>query len=148
MRVVVTGGAGFIGMHSVTALLAAGHTVLVIDDMRHRSSGELPAAADCVEADVATHAARDAVARFRPGAVLHLAAQGGVNRSWRDPVSDARCNVLGTVSVLRAAADSGATRFVLASSGGALYGDARRLPSHEDDISAIDERREWAFLDS
>ena len=133
MRVVVTGGAGFIGVHSVAALIDSGDTVLVIDDLRHRSSLLLPAAADVAECDVATQEARDSVARFRPDAVLHLAAQGGVNRSWRDPVADARCNVLGTVSMLRAAAEVEATRFVFASSGGALYGDAARLPSGEDD---------------
>ena len=68
-----------------------------------------------------------------PTAILHLAAQGGVNRSWREPAADAHINVLGTVSVLAAAIAAGCRRVVVASSGGALYGAARRLPTPEDE---------------
>ncbi len=135
-RVLVTGGAGFIGTHSVDALLAGGATIMVVDDLRHRSHRPLAGAAELAVHDVAEEAARDAVTAFRPDAVLHLAAQGGVNRSWRQPADDARCNVLGTVSMLQAAVDAGCTRFVMASSGGALYGDAVRLPSAEGDPTA------------
>ena len=80
-RVVVTGGAGFIGVHSVEALLAAGAEVLVIDDLRHASYRPLPGAARLEAADVAEPAARDAITSWRPSAILHLAAQGcGVDR--------------------------------------------------------------------
>ena len=76
--------------------------------------------------------------RSRPGSrrtILHLAAQGGVNRSWREPAADAHINVLGTVSVLAAAIAAGCRRVVVASSGGALYGAAPRLPTPEDEPS-------------
>ena len=133
MRVAVTGGAGFIGTHTVEALVAADATVLVFDDMRHASQRRLPAATEVVEHDVASPAARSALQTFRPEAILHLAAQGGVNRSWREPAEDARCNVMGTVSVLQAAVDAECARVVIASSGGALYGDSPNLPSSEDE---------------
>jgi UDP-glucose 4-epimerase len=132
-RVVVTGGAGFIGVHSVEALLDAGADVLVIDDLRHSSYRPLPDAARLEAADIAEEPARQAIRAWKPTAILHLAAQGGVNRSWREPAMDAHINVLGTVSVLTAAISAGCRRVVVASSGGALYGAARRLPTPEDE---------------
>lgn len=135
-RVVVTGGAGFIGTHSVERLLEAGATVLVIDDLRHASARGLPGAARLLELDVGGEHVADAIAGFTPDAVLHLAAQGGVNRSWREPVADAANNVLATVNVLQACIGSGVSRFVFASSGGALYGDTSTLPTPEDQTPA------------
>lgn len=132
-RVVVTGGAGFIGVHSVEALLASGAEVLVIDDLRHASYRRLSEQARLEVADVAEAQAREAIQTWKPTAILHLAAQGGVNRSWREPAEDAHINVLGTVSVLAAAIAAGCRRVVVASSGGALYGVARRLPTPEDE---------------
>ena len=130
-RVVVTGGAGFIGVHTVEALSADGDAVLVIDNLSHQSDRRLPESCDVVVHDVCSAEARAAVVAFKPAAVLHLAAQGGVNRSWREPAVDARINVQGTISVLEAACDSVCPRVVLASSGGALYGSADHLPSDE-----------------
>lgn len=134
-RVVITGGAGFIGVHSVEAVVDAGAEVLVVDDLRHASYRALPAAARLEVADIAEAAARNAIEAFQPVAILHLAAQGGVNRSWREPAADAHINVLGTVSVLTAAIACGCRRVVVASSGGALYGAAERLPTPEDEPS-------------
>lgn len=131
-RVVVTGGAGFIGVHTVEALLADGCAVLVIDNLSHPSDRALPGACDLVVRDVRDAEARTALTAFTPTTVLHLAAQGGVNRSWRDPGADARSNVQGTVSVLDAARECACPRVVIASSGGALYGAADQLPSNED----------------
>ena len=134
-RVVVTGGAGFIGTHSVEALIGDGASVLVIDDMSHASTRPLPSTCEVVVADVGGAEARHVISRFEPSAVLHLAAQGGVNRSWREPAVDARINVLGTVNVLQAARDAGC-RVVLASSGGAVYGAVDDLPASEDAATA------------
>lgn len=130
-RVVVTGGAGFIGHHSVAALLAEGAAVLVLDDLRHACPLGAPAGAELVAADMASPAAAAAVERFRPAAALHLAAQAGVNRSRRDPAGDALANVVGTVAFAKACLDAGTDRFVMASTGGAIYGRARRLPTPE-----------------
>jgi UDP-glucose 4-epimerase len=130
-RVVVTGGAGFIGTHTVRALLAGGAAVLVIDDLRHASNAGLDDAAELAVIDVAADAALRAVVAFGPDAVLHLAAEGGVLRSWREPVASATANVLGTINVLAAAHAAGCPRVVMASSGGALYGNTDRLPTPE-----------------
>jgi UDP-glucose 4-epimerase len=130
-RILVTGGAGFIGLHTVRALAAEGASVLVLDDMRHACGEPLPRTVELEAVDINTPRAADAVARFRPDAVLHLAAQGGVSRSVRDPAGDAVINVVGTASMLKATVDAGCRRFVFASSGGAIYGRARRLPTPE-----------------
>jgi len=134
-RVAVTGGAGFIGVHTVEALLDGGASVLVIDDLRHSSYRPLPGSARLEAVDVAEAPARNAIQAWKPDALLHLAAQGGVNRSWREPAADAHINMLGTVSVLAAAIACGCRRVVVASSGGALYGAAARLPTPEDEPS-------------
>ena len=130
-RVLVTGGAGFIGHHTVLALIEAGKRVLIIDDLRHACGAAAPPGVEQVVAELSSAEAAAAVKQFQPNAVLHLAAQGGVSRSVRDPAGDARINVLGTVALLKATADAGCRRFVFASSGGAIYGHARRLPSPE-----------------
>jgi UDP-glucose 4-epimerase len=118
-------------VHTVGRLIAEGFTVLVIDDLRHACGEPLPATVELQTADVNSPAAAQAVARFKPEAILHLAAQGGVSRSVRDPAGDAVINVVGTVSMLKASADAGCPRFVFASSGGAIYGRASRLPTSE-----------------
>lgn len=129
---IVTGGAGFIGCHTVSALLAGGHRVIVIDDLRHASWRRLDARAQLHTIDIGSREARELVIRSRPAAMLHLAAQGGVNRSWADPAADATINVVGTVNMLEAVVAANCPRFVMASSGGALYGAAETLPTRED----------------
>jgi UDP-glucose 4-epimerase len=130
-RVLVTGGAGFIGLHTVRRLMADGFSVLVLDDLRHACGEPLPTDVELEAVDLISPAAAQTVARFRPDAILHLAAQGGVSRSVRDPAGDALVNVLGTTALLKASADAGCRRFVFASSGGAIYGRASRLPTPE-----------------
>ena len=124
MKILVTGGAGFIGSHIVDAILAAGHSAAVLDDLSSGSRGNLPAGVPLHVADIAdAEAVERAFASERPDAVCHQAAQMSVSRSVREPAFDARVNVLGLVNVLEAAVRHAATRFVFASSGGVLYGD-------------------------
>jgi len=124
MKVLVTGGAGFIGSHVVDALLAAGHAVAVLDDLSSGCRTNLPAGVPLHVADIAdAEAVERAFAAERPDAVCHQAAQMSVSRSVREPAFDARVNVLGLVNVLDAAVRHRAQRFVFASSGGVLYGD-------------------------
>jgi UDP-glucose 4-epimerase len=130
-RILVTGGAGFIGTHTVARLVSDGATVLVLDDLRHACGEPVPPGVELVTHELSSPAAAQAVARFRPDAILHLAAQGGVSRSVRDPAGDALVNVVGTVALLKASVDAGCRRFVFASSGGAIYGRAPRLPTAE-----------------
>jgi UDP-glucose 4-epimerase len=128
--VLVTGGAGFIGSHLVDRLLAEGRRVVAVDDL---STGHL-ANLDQARRDGSgrfefqrldiTRSTLDAmVERHRPEVILHLAAQTSVPRSVEDPVSDALANVVGTINVLEAAQRHGVDKVVMASSGGALYGD-------------------------
>lgn len=130
--VLVTGGAGFIGCHTVEALLDDGWQVHVIDDLSHPSWRKLDRRAELVEADINSPVARETIVGLAPRVILHLAAQGGVNRSWADPGVDATINVVGTVRLLEAAVAAGVQRFVMASSGGAIYGAAEQLPTDEE----------------
>jgi UDP-glucose 4-epimerase len=131
MRVLITGGAGFIGAHSARALLAAGHEVHVVDDLSHGKREAVPAGAALEVLDVRAPQLQQSMARIRPDAVLHLAAQMDVRKSVADPTWDASVNVLGTVNVLEAALRSGVRRFVLGSSGGAVYGEQETFPVSE-----------------
>jgi UDP-glucose 4-epimerase len=130
-RVAVTGGAGFIGTHTVEALLAVHATVLVIDDKSHPCAEALPTGAEIVEADCGSEAAEHALARFKPELVLHLASKGGVHQAARNPGEHVRHSVASTIALYDSAIRSGARRIVTASSGGTVYGDARRLPARE-----------------
>jgi UDP-glucose 4-epimerase len=132
MHVLITGGAGFIGAHSVRELLSRGHRVTVIDDLSHGKRDALPAEAALHVLDVRGGELAPILKELRPDAVLHLAAQMDVRRSMADPVFDASVNVVGTVSALHAAAEAGAKRFVFASSGGAVYGEQEVFPARED----------------
>ena len=131
MTVLVTGGAGFIGSHVVDALLAAGHAVVVFDDLSHGSRANVDPRAELVVGSVTEPLAADLVSRRKPDAVVHLAAQIDVRRSVADPVSDAQVNVLGTVNLLQAAVDAGVRRFVFFSSGGAVYDESAPRPTPE-----------------
>lgn len=124
MRVLVTGGAGFIGSHVCDHLLAAGHEVAALDDLSSGSRRNLSGRVTLYEGDV-----RDArfvelvFSEVKPDRVCHQAAQVSVSRSVREPRFDAEVNVLGLLNVLEASARHGADRVVFASTGGALYGD-------------------------
>ncbi|MBM4021110.1 MAG: NAD-dependent epimerase/dehydratase family protein, partial [Planctomycetes bacterium] len=124
MKILVTGGAGFIGSHVVDALLAAGHQPSVLDDLSSGTRDNLPPRVTVHQGDIAdTAAVERAFAAERPEAVCHQAAQMSVSRSVREPGFDARVNVIGLINVLDAALRRGCRRFVFASSGGVLYGD-------------------------
>jgi UDP-glucose 4-epimerase len=124
MKILVTGGAGFIGSHIVDGLLAAGHRVAVLDDLSSGSRDNLPADVPLHAVDIVhTAAVRDVFDRERPDAVCHQAAQMSVSRSVREPLFDAQVNCIGLINVLDAAVGTGCKRFVFASSGGVLYGD-------------------------
>jgi UDP-glucose 4-epimerase len=130
MRALVTGGAGFIGSHLVDALLARGDTVAVVDDLSSGRRERVPGGVPLHVADIADIG--PVAEAERPDVVFHLAAQVDVRKSVADPAFDARVNVAGTAAVLEAARVSGARRVLLASTGGALYGEDVPLPTPED----------------
>ncbi|MGA2283102.1 MAG: NAD-dependent epimerase/dehydratase family protein [Candidatus Dormibacteria bacterium] len=131
-RVAVVGGAGFIGSHLVELLAADSVSVLVIDDLSHPCGAPLPAAVELVEADAGGAQAADALARFRPQALVHLAAKGGVNRALRNPGGHVRRVLASSVACFEAAARAGCQALLIASSGGAVYGQPERLPATEE----------------
>jgi UDP-glucose 4-epimerase len=132
MRVLVTGGAGFIGSNLVDRLLADGHEVAVVDDMSSGDQGNLAAAAghsgfSLYEMGVAEPALAGVAEAWRPEVVCHLAAQISVRKSVAEPALDARINVEGTINVLEAARRAGARKVVYASSV-AVYGRPKQIP--------------------
>jgi UDP-glucose 4-epimerase len=132
MRVLVTGGAGFIGSHLTDALLARGDDVVVVDDLRTGRVARLDPQVTLHKVSVTDFEALTSVVdSYRPELICHLAAQIDVRASVDAPAADAQINVVGTVNVLEAARASGA-RLLFASSGGALYGRDAPIPSLED----------------
>ena len=134
MRVLVTGGAGFIGSHAADRFVAAGHAVSVIDDLSNGRRENVPPKAEFHALDIRSP---EAAALVRAGGfdvIAHFAAQMDVRKSVEDPVRDAQINIVGTLNLLeavRAAGRMGSTRVVFASTGGAIYGDAATPPSAE-----------------
>lgn len=138
MRVLVTGGAGFIGGHLVRALAARGHEVEALDDLSQGHAENLPADVRLHRVDVRDAAAvRAALLGFRPEVVCHLAAQISVSRSLREPLLDASVNVLGSLHVLEASCAAGVARLVFASTGGAIYGEVPEGERAREDWPAL-----------
>ena len=132
MRVLVTGGAGFIGSHVVDRLLADGHLVDVVDNFSTGRPGFVNAKARPHSCDIRSAQLDDVVARAEPEAVVHVAAQASVARSTADPLTDASVNVLGTINLLAACRRQRVARVVYLSTGGAAYGDTDVIPTSED----------------
>jgi UDP-glucose 4-epimerase len=131
-RVLVTGGAGFVGSHIVDALLDQGHHVLVVDDLSTGDTGNLPANVDLLELGVGGYSFRREAKRFQPDAIVHCAAQASVAVSMQRPAFDAEVNVVAGLNTLTAAAESDCQQFVYINTGGALYGQPQYLPCDED----------------
>jgi UDP-glucose 4-epimerase len=132
MRVLVTGGAGFIGSHLTDALLDRGDQVAVVDNLSAGRPGRVDERAILHKLSVtAAEALTALVTELRPELICHLAAQIDVRASVTSPAADAQANVVGTVNVLEAARAAGA-RVLFCSTGGALYGRDAPIPSMED----------------
>ena len=130
---VITGGAGFIGSHVAERFLREGWTVHVIDNLVTGKRENVPPGARLHELDIRDPAAVEVVGSTVPAALVHLAAQMDVRRSVEDPMYDASVNILGTLNLAEAIRKhTPRTRFVLASTGGALYGDNTTPPNFED----------------
>jgi len=135
-RVLVTGGAGFIGSNIVDRLTELGHSVFAVDDMssgreRNISSAVSSGGLRFEKLDVRAPDFRSFVRSVSPDVVIHMAAQVDVRRSVRDPIEDADLNILGTLSVYEAARAAGTRTVLVASSGGTIYGEPRRFPVNE-----------------
>jgi len=131
MKIVITGGAGFIGSHLADAFLAAGHDVAVIDNLSSGHREQVPAGARFYQADIRSQEAARVIAEERPDVLCHHAAQMNVRFSVEDPIYDAEVNVLGMVRMLEAARAAGTGLVLFSSSGGTVYGDVEVLPTPE-----------------
>lgn len=145
MKVMVTGGAGFIGSHVVDGLLAKGHQVVVIDNL---SSGKIENLSEHLslvsgrqkntnpnlkfyQIDIRDPALGEIFKSEEPDLVNHHAAQIDVRKSVADPIYDAQVNIIGSLNILNCCLKSGVKKIVFASSGGAIYGEPKYLPADE-----------------
>ncbi|HZZ83368.1 MAG TPA: NAD-dependent epimerase/dehydratase family protein [Anaeromyxobacteraceae bacterium] len=133
-KILITGGAGFIGSNVADLFVGAGWDVAVVDDLSSGKRENVPAAARLYPCDVRSAAAAEALVAERPEVVAHLAAQIDVRKSMADPRYDADVNLGGLLNVMQAAVKAGSVRHVLfASSGGAMYGETDHIPTREDE---------------
>jgi UDP-glucose 4-epimerase len=131
MKIVVTGGAGFIASHIVDAYLHQGHEVHVIDDFSTGRKSNLNSNAVVHESNIADPEAAKLIGKIQPDVLNHHAAQMDVRHSVEDPLFDAGVNVLGFLNLLEACKKAGTQRIIFASSGGAIYGDKEPIPADE-----------------
>jgi UDP-glucose 4-epimerase len=132
MRILVTGGAGFIGSHLTDALLAQGHAVSVFDDLSTGSRKNVPQGAVFTQGDLRNPEGLDQIFTGKSfEVVFHLAAQIDVRKSVADPAGDAETNILGSLRLIDCAAKSGTRTFIFSSTGGAIYGDTEVRPTPE-----------------
>ena len=133
MKILVTGGAGFIGSHVVDAYIAAGHEVAVLDNLSTGREDNVNPRARLHRVDLRDQAkVNEAVASFRPELVNHHAAQSEVPKSVADPAYDAQVNIVGGLNLLKACVDHSVRKVIFSSTGGALYGEPDIVPAAED----------------
>ena len=131
MKILVTGGAGFIGSHVVDLYIERGHEVVVVDDLSTGTSSNLNPSATFYEMDIRDPELAGVFKREMPDVVNHHAAQMDVRRSVDDPIFDADINILGSLRLLEHSRQAGVRQFIYISSGGAVYGEPEYLPCDE-----------------
>jgi UDP-glucose 4-epimerase len=131
MKILVTGGAGFIASHIVDAYIQLNHEVYVIDDLSTGQARNINSSARVYTVDIADPKAGRLIAGIQPHVLNHHAAQMDVRRSVADPAFDARVNIIGFINLLEACKDTGVKRVIFSSSGGAVYGDREPIPATE-----------------
>jgi len=132
MKIIVTGAAGFIGSHVADSYAALGHEVVVLDDLSRGSMRNVPGERRFYQADIQDRATIEGIfAKERPDIVNHHAAQMDVRRGVREPIFDAKVNILGSLNLIESAVASGVKRFIYAATAGAGYGEPKSLPVPE-----------------
>ncbi|MFE8700543.1 NAD-dependent epimerase/dehydratase family protein [Cytobacillus sp. FJAT-54145] len=130
MKILVTGGAGFIGSHVVEALLKEGYTPIVLDDLSNGDIRNVPAGVKFYNTHLFSRKIRMIFKKERPDIVIHLAAQIDVSKSIEDPVEDAMVNIVGTIKLLQYCKEYKVRKFIFSSSS-AVYGETVNLAIHE-----------------
>jgi UDP-glucose 4-epimerase len=131
LKILVTGGAGFIGSHVVDSYLGGGHEVVVVDDLSTGHLSNLDPAAKFYQLDIRSPELAEVFEKERPDYVNHHAAQMDVRRSVEEPLFDADVNVLGSINLIELARKHRVKRFLYISTGGAVYGEPEYLPCDE-----------------
>jgi UDP-glucose 4-epimerase len=131
IRVLVTGGAGFIGSHIVDALISRGHRVIAIDNLSTGKKENLNSKARFYKIDIRDKKLKDIFQKEKPDFVCHEAAHIDLRQSVHDPIFDAENNIVGSLNILQNCVKYKIKKIVFASTGGALYGDAKIIPTPE-----------------
>jgi UDP-glucose 4-epimerase len=135
MKVLITGGAGFIGSHLADRLVQEGHEVIIVDNLVTGKRRNINRAARFYKLDIQSWRLERVFRNERPNVVMHLAAQMDVRKSVEDPMFDAQVNILGTLNVLQQAVRHGVRKVVFSSSGGAIYGEQETYPAPESHVT-------------
>ncbi len=132
MKILITGGAGFIGSHIADRYLELGNEVVIVDNLITGSRENIPKSAVFYELDICNgDGIREVFEKERPNVVSHQAAQMDVRKSVEDPIYDATVNVLGSINLLENCVKHGVSKFIFASTGGAIYGEQDYFPADE-----------------
>lgn len=130
-KIIVSGGAGFIGSHLVDKLIEEGHQVVVIDNLSTGRKENLNPKAKFYELDICDSKISQIFQEEKPEIVFHLAAQIDVHKSVKNPIENAKINILGTLNILENCRKTSVKKFIFTSSGGAIYGDTDIIPTSE-----------------
>ncbi len=131
MKVLVTGGAGFIGSQIADSLIESGLKVVIIDDLSTGKKSFVHPKAKFYHLDIRDSRLKSVFSEERPDVVCHQAAQTCVRKSVEDPINDANINIFGTLDLLKLALTHGVKRIIFSSTGGAIYGEQERFPADE-----------------
>ena len=132
MKILVTGGAGFIGSWVSDAFLREGHNVVIIDDLSTGKKENLPKEAEFIECDIRDFdSVEKIISDFKPDIIDHHAAQIDVRKSVDNPMHDAEINIVGTLHLIESSLRHGVKKFIFASTGGAIYGEPEIIPADE-----------------
>lgn len=131
MKILVTGGAGFIGSHIVDRYVELGHNVIIVDNLSTGNKEFINPKARFYKLDITSPRLKDVFIKEKPDIVNHHAAQIDIRKSVEEPVFDAKVNILGSLNVIKNCLDFGVKKIIFASSGGAVYGEPEYLPVPE-----------------
>jgi len=132
MNILITGGAGFIGSHIADALIARGHNVVIIDNLSTGKRENINLKANFYEIDLGNnYELLEVFKKHQPEIIYHLAAQIDVRKSVENPIEDAKINIISTLKLLELAKEFNVQHFIFSSTGGAIYGDTKSIPTPE-----------------